>query len=106
VKRRQVVKQRRGRTSQPKGQAGNVRTAPFQPEGAFTYVTAGEAASYLRFDRAEDPARAFAQWAARQRVPVCKRGRLSLWLVADLDDAVRGPRDQRKEIQQLHRRTA
>lgn len=100
MKRRQVVKQRRRGAAQPKGQARDVRTAPFQPEGAFTYITAGEAASYLRFDRAEEPARAFAQWAARQRVPVCKRGRLSLWLVADLDDAVRGPRDTRKQIQQ------
>jgi hypothetical protein len=106
VKRRQVVQQRGRRAPKAERQSRDVRTAPFKPEGAFTYITAGEAASYLRFDRAEDPARAFTQWAARQAVPVCKRGRLSLWLVADLDDAVRGPRDARKEIHQLHRRTA
>jgi hypothetical protein len=99
VKRRKVVQQRARRAPKAKGQARDVRTAPFQSEGRFTYITADEAASYLRFDRAEDPARAFRQWAARQGVPVCKRGRPSLWMVADLDDAVRGPRETRKQIQ-------
>lgn len=102
MKRRQVVKQRRRRAPQAERQTGDVRTAPFHPEGRFTYVTEGEAASYLRFDTAKDPARAFRQWASRQGVAVCKRGRVSLYLVADLDDAVRGPRDTRKQIQQAH----
>jgi hypothetical protein len=104
MKGRKVVKHRHRTASRPKRQARKLARTPFQPEGRFTYITAGEAASYLRFDRAENPAKAFAQWAARQAVPVCKRGRLSLWLVADLDDAVRGPRDARKEIQAIQQR--
>jgi hypothetical protein len=84
---------------------GKSRAAKAPVADASTFLTAAEAALYLRF-KAADPARAFSQWAARHAVPVCKRGRTSLWLAADLDDAVRGPRETRRQIQQASRRSS
>lgn len=64
-----------------------IALALLPPEPDFarnTYLTAEEAAEYLRFRSLE----ALRKWARRYAVPKCRRGRALLFLRRDLDEAV------------------
>lgn len=81
---------RRPKKAQPKPRT--LHHAPLDFE-RLVYLTAEEAAEYLRFTRCDQPARAFRQWADRLAIPVKHRGlRQRLYKRIDLDAAVANPR--------------
>jgi hypothetical protein len=69
------------------------------------YMTAPEAAAYLRFDDCKDPVHAFHEWARIHRVPRCRRGTRVLFRQRDLDQAVK-PTGQPRSFLRSHRRVA
>jgi len=52
------------------------------------WLTTIEAAHYLRFDTCRHPRREFVKWVHRHGVPFARRGRVLLFDVRDLDDAI------------------